>query len=360
MSLIEYPFLPTTTLTSVTLFEGQIDVDLLYFLLPITYLNLDKLHYKKIPTCVIKGAILSVRYKGCNRGFVKDTCFKNSLMIDLSMGNKNVSIKLSQKKIQLCGASSEQMSKEAGDIILAYILKIQEFLQIFNRDDEQVRKTIDWVIENTREYSKEHNVFLSRQPENFSLYDYKFPEGVHEDLARWLIPYITDYVYHDDYIKFIQYIKTIKNVIVTDEVILKPVEIKMKNHNYLIPFVINRGKLFKLFKTLKDWIVIHDATWDKSVKLLRLSDEKKSKMKCEEEELLDKYHTFIIFSTGSVTQSGPNSEEIERFYNEFNRIIRENRDTIELKTNHFTMRKIRIPTLHNKIQRPAPPYHDIF
>ena len=82
-------------------------------------------------------------------------------------------------------------------------------------------------------------------------------------------------------------------------------------------------------------------------------------MKNEEEEFSDKYHTFLVFSTGSVTQSGPNPAEIETFYNEFNTLIREHRDQLEMKTNRIMNRKIRIPKFTEITVNPAPPYENI-
>jgi len=359
MSVITYQNLPTTTLTSVTLLDGEIDIDHLYYLLPVTFLYLDKNYYKKIPTCNIKGAILSIRYKGMNRGFPKDTCFKNSVMIDLSMGNKNVSIKLSQKKIQLCGASSEKMSREASQIMIAYIKRIQELLQLLQKNKQETKRTIQWLVENTKYHHEKTKTYITRPPEDYHLVDYDYPEGVNETLAQWLMPFITDYVKHEDYVMFLDYIQKIFSIVVSDTINIHPIEVKMKNHNYLIPFVINRKKFFNFFNKLDGWIVIYDATWNTSVKLLRLSEEKKSKIKNEEEELFDKYHTFLVFSTGSVTQTGPNPAEIEKFYNEFNTLVRENRDQLEMKTRRIMNRRIRIPKFTEFTVNPAPPYENI-
>ena len=359
MSVITYENLPTTTLTSVTLLDGEIDIDHLYYLLPVTFLYLDKNCYDKIPTCNIKGAILSIRYKGMNRGFPKDTCFKNSVMIDLSMGNKNVSIKLSQKKIQLCGASSEKMSREASQIMVAYIKRIQELLNLLQKNKAETKRTIQWLTENTKFHHEKSKTYITRPPENYHLVHYDYPKGVNKTIAQWLIPFITDYVKHEEYVMFLDYVQKISSIIVSPSIDIQPMEVKMKNHNYLIPFVINRKKLFNFFRKLDDWIVIYDASWDTYVKILRLSEEKKSKMKNEEEEFSDKYHTFLVFSTGSVTQSGPNPAEIETFYNEFNTLIREHRDQLEMKTNRIMNRKIRIPKFTEITVKPAPPYENI-
>lgn len=361
MSLVSYEYLPITTLTSVANLEGEIENDNLFYLLPITYFSYI-VDSNKIPTCDIKGAILSVRYKKMNRGFPKDKCFKNSIMIDLSMGFKNVSLKLSNKKVQLCGATSEIMSEEAGRIIIAYVKRIQELLDLMHSNLTQTKRTMDWVIQNTEKIivHQGKKAVICYPPENFDVYKpFPFPKEINDTLARWFIPMMSDYVLHEDYKLHLKYLLTIKRVIITEDVQMLPMEIKMKNSNYKIPFMIHRQKLYNLFKNIGNWIAIYDSTWDTSVKLLRISNAQKSKIINLEEKFLDQYHTFIIFSTGSVTQSGPNPSEIGTIYEEFRTIISENKEKIKMNTAKIFSSTIKIPRRKLYFRRSAPPFEKI-
>lgn len=381
MSWVPYKDLPTTTLTSVTLLNGEVENWNLYYLFPITYLRLSKSYYKKVPTCNIEGAILSVRFKDTNRGFPKDSCFKNSIILDISMGNKNVSVKLSDKKIQLCGATSEKMSIKASKILINYILKIQELLDLLHKDPVKTQNTIKWVLSVTRsdtalqridikEGKKGEKIdkckeTLLKAPDNYSAYkEYEFPPNIDKTLARWFIPMISDFIQHDDYVKFLNYIQTLERVIITDTISIGLTEVKMKNHNYSIPFLMHRQKLYNLFKNREGWIAIYDASWDTSVKLLRISNNYSGENNIsqaldeeEDEELL--YHTFIIFSTGSVTQSGPRPDEIGIYYEEFNQIIFENKEEILMKTHRNQKKKLKPFFNYPPVIQPAFPFDKV-
>lgn len=386
-----YDKLPTTTLTSVTLLQGEVENWNLYYLFPITYFRLKKSFYKKAPTCNTEGAILSVRYMHSNRGFPKDSCFKNSIILDISMGNKNVSVKLSDKKIQLCGATSEEMSIKASKILVNYILKIQELLDLFHKDLNETKLTVDWVLSITCQ-DKESGKKRLKSPDNYDAYKpYPFPPYVNETLARWFIPMISDFIYHEEYVKFLGFIQTIPRVIISDTISIASTEIKMKNHNYPLPFLVNRQNCYNLFSKLENWIAIYDSSWDTSVKLLRLSNKNSALLNTndtnelgifnknsvsevgmlnanddidemdgyEDEDENPLYHTFIVFSTGSVTQSGPRPDEIGIYYEEFNQIIKANKDKLMLHTNREQKKKLKTFSTYPETIKPAFPFDQV-
>lgn len=376
MSTVKYEHLPTTTLTIVTELKGEIDLTHLCYLLPITYLICNQPNYKKVPTCNVKGGIISVRYKDIMRGFPKNSrSFKNAIIIDLSMGNKNVSLKLSQKKIQLCGASSERMAIKASEIIVAYIQRIEELLIRLHKDPQKTNRTFEWMLNLTK--CKKENRILLNPPQDFSLLHHEYPEDIDKTLAQWILPMISDYVEYEDFKMHLKYLKGLQSILVQGTIEMHPIQVKMKNHNYCIQFPIRRQKVFELFSSLPDWIAIYDSTWDSSVRLLYLSETKKIDYKDEdtfpffdkeededeedeEEEGTDQYHTFTVFSTGSVTQSGPNPHEIEELYNKFNRILVENKEKIIMRTRIPINRNIKIPFFNTtELVNPPPPFQDI-
>jgi hypothetical protein len=371
MCTIPYSELGITTITSVALLDGEVNIDNLFYLLPITYLNLKKACYKKLPVCNILGAIISARYKGCFRGLPKNQKpFKNAIMIDLSMGNKNVAMKLSKTKIQLCGSTSRDMATFAGKIIVHYVLQIQKLLDRMYEDKVRTKRTMEWVLSQTRRPMMVDgvDVVALKPPEGYhACQPYLFPEGVDDTLARWFIPMMSDYHFHHQYeMHLTSYMFTIQRVMVPRSVANLPsdvafatsgvttsdtalveslypsgirslipqgVKISMQNHNYSMGFSVHRRRLYDLFRRLDGWYAIYDSTWHTSVKIIKQSYLQKIKVKeGEDDEFFDQFHTWLIFSTGSVTQSGPHVTEIGEFYTEFNRIVNEHRDEVELKT----------------------------
>src|SRR5690606_25093921 len=180
----------------------------------------------------------------------------------------------------------------------------------------------------------------------------------------------------------LSFIYTIPRVIISDTISIASTEIKMKNHNYPLPFLINRQNCYNLFRKLENWIAIYDSSWDTSVKLLRRSSHINSAVcgdlpvvtacgdletgECEdldgelaECEQISLYHTFIIFSTGSVTQSGPKPEEIGLYYEEFNQIIHQNKDILMLHTNRAQKKKPKSFFNYPPVVKPAFPFDKV-
>lgn len=158
MSTLAFENLKCTTATLIVHNEGTINLDAAYSLLPITRIDLPvpKRQSQKYKIPFVEGqagAILSLRYKGATRGIIRSTggkYFKNSITCDTTCQSKNVSIKISGSKFQLCGCSSVAQGGEAAEYIIKHLLDIQDHLDLIQSDLPRARATIEWLAESTR------------------------------------------------------------------------------------------------------------------------------------------------------------------------------------------------------------------
>ena len=103
--------LKVTTMTLIFQLDCKIDLNKIFFLIPITKIPYElvsnaRIRYK-IPHYEKPGSILSMRYRGMTRGILRSTSgkhFKNSITLDLSLKEKNVNIKLCNSKTRQMGS----------------------------------------------------------------------------------------------------------------------------------------------------------------------------------------------------------------------------------------------------------------
>src|SRR5437016_9378280 len=133
MSTTPFEDLKVTTMTLIIPFDGDVDIDTAFWFLPITHFtfNFPRRQTKKfkIPYSGIPGAILSMRYKNFVRGIIRSTStkfFKHSITMDISTHKRNISLKLSRSKIQLCGATSIEDGLEAVNYVMTYLAEVKD------------------------------------------------------------------------------------------------------------------------------------------------------------------------------------------------------------------------------------------
>jgi hypothetical protein len=144
-----------TTSTLVLTFSGKMSTECAFQLLPILRFNIP--HNKrttkvKLPHCSVPGTILSMKYRGAVRGVVKShkRAFKNSVTIDISIAKKNVNVKLSNNKMQICGATCKEDGLEASTYLIRHLRYIQWLINKLQDDLEKSKEIIKWILENTR------------------------------------------------------------------------------------------------------------------------------------------------------------------------------------------------------------------
>src|SRR5579862_3971902 len=144
-----------TTSTLVLSLSGRLSAECAFQLLPVLRITLPQSKRTtkvRLPHCSIPGTILSMKYRGATRGIVKSSKrpFKNSVTIDISIAKKNVNVKLSANKMQICGATSKDDGIEAATLILKQLRYVQLVVNKMQADIEKTKEIIEWILENTK------------------------------------------------------------------------------------------------------------------------------------------------------------------------------------------------------------------
>jgi hypothetical protein len=96
-----------TTITAVVPLVGKINIPLAYRMIVITIMDMPEVTMPKkfkIPYCGVPGAIVSSVHSGMTKGIPRSKRWPNGIVLDIATSKKNVNIKLSSDKIQICGA----------------------------------------------------------------------------------------------------------------------------------------------------------------------------------------------------------------------------------------------------------------
>lgn len=361
MSIIDFDYLKVTTMTVVMPLKGHVDLGTVFPLLEITRLDLPtpkrQTHKYKIPFCGIPGAILSAKYSNITRGIVKSQSkgyFRNSITIDMSTSEKNVNLKLSRNKIQMCGATSVELAMEAGSLIIAELYKIQDTLDYMGENPELTDAAISWLKTATKgnEAQLPPGYIGADQKEPINIHLLHIPDEisptVDERITMFLIKQAPDFMFHEDYVAQLDWVKSLKTVI------NKPLEVievqkVMVNFNYDLGFDVNRWELYRHINGRNGFKARYDNTVDHSV-TIELPYEVPAHMRITRRKDKIPCHIFIVYKSGLVTQSGPNEELMRTAYNLFNSTINEIRSLI---IKEGIKRKLKIVPYRKTMNRPS-------
>ena len=348
-----------TTMTLVFILEGCVSLEPAFSLLPITRMEFTppKRQKKKfeLPHCQTPGAILSMRYSGDTRGIIRSTSgryFKNSITIDLSTREKNVSIKLSQSKIQMCGASSENQGREGAQHLIDHLLIIQEELDYMQGNLEQAKSTLAWLVDATKgkqvsrpvhviqtqivtnaDTGEDEEIKESVFSHNEKDYKIEIPEDLSgapdERIAKFLVRHHADFDFHSFFVSEMEWILSI------DQVTTRPLSIRkilkaMVNYNYNLGFTVDRYTLYEEMLGRHGFVSSYDNCVEHCVKIklpyIPDDDEgsvrRKNKVPC---------HCFLVYKSGVVTQTGPGEEKMREAYDRFWKSILEIKDKIMIE-----------------------------
>ena len=157
-----------------------------------------------------------------------------------------------------------------------------------------------------------------------------YPDHIDSQIAKFLLDCLPDYQYCEDYVNFIE------EVLQYDRVYVEPLTIRelfplMVNYSYSLGFCIDRSKLSNMIHGNHGFYAFYNNTTDHCVKIilpyvptdamkaidnLRYNKDQKKKRKYQ--------HSFMVYKSGLVTQSGPNMKMVEHAYNKFNTLLRQN------------------------------------
>ena len=349
---IKFKDLVITTMTQVNMIQGSIDIMSAFHLLPITKMilknNRDSLKCK-LPLCETRGAILSMRHKKMVRGIIRNTnefFFKNSITLDISTAVKNISLKISPNTIQLCGACSRQNGIEAATYIIDYLIDIKKQVDYIENHLDSYNECIAWLNEAKgvphikivyEEFPTKNLIYRIRhEVPDYLINFHHIPLHLDHQIMTFLISLSTDMTYHSDFMNKINNILKFKPVYEGDLAIYKTNEV-MVNYNYNLGFRVNRDRLNELIDGKNglyshyDNALVNSVTVELPYDTLLDYTSKKLKRGIS-------HHTFLIYGSGAVTQSGPCSSSqpgrcstiMEEAFNTFMSTIMEIKDEIML------------------------------
>ena len=358
-----------TTITAVSTLNGSINHQLAFSLLPI--FNRTK-HYINNPTFDIReysnpynstsppeaGEITSLRNKPSNiesmtRGYDTGTkAFRNSVTIDLSMGpiqvsprrgrkikttqGKKISIKLTETKIQMCGATSMEMILRAVYYITHHLMKIQSIVNKFEGDPELTKRTVNWVVESLK---GELFLILSGSPGDSAeiQHDMKTdvlainpPPYVDHDMARYMLDRSLEFSYLEQYQTYLNWLLKVRQIYSINTIINKqpnilcPINVQtaMVNMNYELGYKIRLTRLAKLISQ-EHWpfFVRYNPLYDKYLNVY---------FRCTPNDCRGqvRYCTLMVYLKGSVTQSNPTIHTGQLAYRAFMIVMEKIRDQV--------------------------------
>ena len=157
--------------------------------------------------------------------------------------------------------------------------------------------------------------------------DLDYPASIDSRICRFLIKYVQDYPYYSTYMEFLDSIVDMKTVC-SEDLAIKDLNIAMINYSYTLKMNINRKKLSKLIDGYGGFDARYDNTTDHHVtitlpyKLPEGSESIKRKNK-------NLCHTFMVYKSGIVTQSGPSPTIMRDAYYKFINFIELVREDIK-------------------------------
>jgi TATA-box binding protein (TBP) (component of TFIID and TFIIIB) len=392
--------LKITTMTLIFNLDCKINLNKIFFLMPITKIPYEitskaRIRYK-IPHYDKPGSILSMRYRGMTRGIIRSnssTHFKNSITLDLSLKEKNVNIKLcnsktrtSGSKMQMCGAKSLDQGMEGANEILRKIEKIQTILNRVESNPELKKRCIDYIHQSVVEtseplwkYKPSNSILIpppileviqdelqwklctipaTKQGMDTILQEYTSKYSETKNISAWLrdslcilrnlkynepneeqkkdldIDYIDFFLQEYEEIhsleKFKEKVDFITNIgeLYEGNLNISEVSKAMVNFNYSLGGPIDRFQLMTNFHGKGDFYAHfhnsteHYVTVELPYVVKDPTRKKKSKKPC---------HTFLIYQSGLVTQSGPDEEMMKEAYLEFMCVFEDIKDLVMKK-----------------------------
>ena len=316
LEVIPFEKLAITIITLVVPLTSRVNIIYAALMLPLTKINMSDINFSqlqnyKIPHCKTPGAILSIR-----------PGFKNSVTIDISTIKKNISLKISTNCIQMCGASSRDDGVEATEHILGHLRKIQYYLNKIKTIN--FMEIIEWLSENTKgddiirtliNTKKFSNVTLSISKclnDNKLIQPKNIPANFDDEIMGFILPFMDEFIYQSDYIN------KLKNIAKVDIVIEEPLTYKyikevMVNYNYSLGFEINRTKLNDFINGKLGFVSRYNNALANSV-TIELPYEIPNSHIIKKRKNKVPHHTFLVYRSGSVTQSGPGGEIMREAY----------------------------------------------
>lgn len=280
----------------------------------------------KLPKYPIPGHILTMDYGGNYRGVVrpKKSFFKNSVSLDISCIDRNANVKLSPKKIHLCGLTSESMADEVAKYIIEYVKDIQSNLDYALKNKDAKDKTIMWLRDVTEGIAVKQIIPIKKGKiviDTVNRYNLvraisskELSEAPDEKIARFYLRMLPEMKIHSDFCRLLDW-SSDKEWICDNDVDVGSQIVHLKNVGGKLSFSL--GSCFVFAKVFQENFPQYGITYDNTLRPSSItitfpySPRGDSKVK-------DRYvQTALLQSSGSFTFSGCGGKEHEEGFTQF-------------------------------------------
>ena len=334
MSEYDYPAvasLPLTTMTYVVSLQGNINLEAVYELFSIINIQIHQTrkNVKNIKIPYIpgnEGMIYDINYKGNTRGIVKKRSkkfFKNSVLLDLGLKEKNVAIKISNTSFHITGVKEYQNVIDSTEYLIKFLYTIQEHLDYIGNNPEEIAKIDNWILKNVK------------GPNDTLIPINKVNDNINLSILNFLTSSLWEFTSFEDFYTVFQWTLGCREII-TSDLNITGNKLIMTNYNYDLGFLINRDELAQRLKNETNFVVIYDNSVNYYIKIELPYIRDESFDKIRKKPKVPK-HTILVYKSGKVTQSGPGYDLMKICYDKFRIEICKFRPYIERKINFETM-----------------------
>jgi hypothetical protein len=307
--------------------------------------------------------------------------FKNCIMMYMSVSSKNVNIKLSDSSMHLCGLTDMNMGLEAFNVLKYNIDSIENFVNYMNTNIEKTVNTINYIksickgniiyvvedsnyiVDASDIYILDNNFTIKPDSNSYNhlislrgnltgklsekmnmictycstgskyntypilctlVHNIKIPEtsnlpeNCDDIIYDFMIDKIYDFNIYELYTYTLEWIKDIKNLYIKPIISSFPKYCNI-NYTYNIGNIINRTNFRNYVNESRPFVAEYKKSVDRYVTVylpFEIPDHLIDEIKRNEKNGKTS-HKFIIYKTGSVTQSGPHPEMNQEAYYKF-------------------------------------------
>ena len=329
----DYSNLKVTTMTIVVSLTQEVDKRMVFNFLPWVLVPIEqkpKAKKIKLPHCKIPGAILNLRFGNQTRGIRvnKSKPFKNAVTMTISTRVKNINLKLSSSSVQMCGASSIADGTEAVEHLLYHIEHIQHMIDYIQSHQEEATQIVQWLTEQMRGEPCERHTEYIRDGEGLALRvintsnDFYIrnltaviPTSFNTELVNFFLSFFLDHKYFSDLQK--KWMYAFRNIRFYNAVPhISSVSSSMVNYNYSLDFKVDRQALCTFINKNNGFLSRYNNAISQAVTVEMVYNPPPNSIVKKRKNKIP-HHTFLIYRSGAVTQSGPSIELMEEVYYQF-------------------------------------------
>lgn len=325
---------------------SEVNPETAFWLLPWTYVESYKKTKKKCSEGVEyhePGTICSIasscpgrkilRVRGMNK---TGKAFQHATTIAMSIGRKFLSLKMSKGKIQICGVTHLDDIQLSIQLIFQHLQRIKQYMDTFKSSDRE------YYLQRVQEHCQGNPTMRKVQTHysdsgpieltvNRLVPDHEIRavnlNEISDSLLQFLLSYARDFTYFSDYMLMLRKFHLLPDIFVEPLTVLDH-EIVMCNYNYNLGYKVNKDVLKSCFNRRDGFMARQNKATSDCVTIELPYTPGRTIVKRKRNKI--PHHTFIVYGTGSVTQSGPFGKISEMAHESFMSIIKRFEDEIKI------------------------------